>query len=241
MTTHDEDLHPSIRVWLDSATRGLGVMAKKRIVKDIGSHYFDARAAAIEEGLPALDAELRAIKTLGNPRSARRGFREVYLTKREETWIRKIYSPGTTRKRSAEDMAPIPLLSGMLLCGMFLLGSTAFEFLVKGESISGFSVTLYLMFVVAGACTWLQYRWMHRGWARRAKATELLGLGILGFIVFPVMIVLSRSSDNFQWILTALASTSAFCAFAIVLGVRTLGKLPKELSAEERRFFERES
>ena len=233
----DGDLSPSIHEWLEAATHGLGEMAKRRISKDIGSHYFDARAAAIEEGLPTLEAELRAVKTLGNPRSARRGFRKVYLTKREEAWIKKNYSPGSSQERFAKDMAPAQAILGIL--ALFLL---AFSVLVGGGPINGIMIiiVLALMFVVLGVGTSLQYRWMRQGRTRRAKVTELLGCGFVGFAVSPAML-LTHSLDNYPFSKMGMAALPFFCAFSIVLGLRTLGKLPKELSAEERRFFKRES
>ena len=222
-----EDLSPSMHEWLDSATRGLGVIAKKRIAKDIGSHYFDTRAAAVEEGLPAPEAELRAIKTLGNPRSARRGFRKVYLTKREETWIRKIYSPSTTHERRAQDMAPVQVAIGILILGLVARG-----YLVGGERPLGFLMMIGLLSIVIGATTWLQYRWMQQGRPRRAKVTELLALAFVAFILVPVMLVQSSDSDTSLFYKMAIAPMPFFSAYFIVLGVRTLAKLPKELSAE---------
>lgn len=238
--TEHENLCPQMGEWLDSATRGLGVMAKTRIAKDIASHFFDARAAALEEGLPAPEAELRAIKTLGNPRSARRGFRKVYLTKREEAWIRKIYCPGTTRERLAKDMAPVLVVIGILIpVGLF-----AYGYLVYGERHEGmmmFVLLFGLLFVVGGVNTLLLDRWMQQGRPRRAKVTELIILGFVGLILVPVMLVQSIDLDTSQFYKMALAPIPFFFVCYIVLGVRTLRKLPKDLSAEERRFFKRES
>ena len=184
-----------------------------------------------------LEAELRAVKTLGNPRSARRGFRKVYLTKREEAWIKKIYSPGSSPERFAKDMAPAQAILGML--ALFLL---AFSVLVGGGPINGIMIiiVLALMFVVLGVGTSLQYRWMRQGRTRRAKVTELLGFGFVGFAVSPA-ILLSRSLDNYLYMQMLMAALPFYCAYLIVRVLRTLGKLPKELSAEERRFFKRES
>ena len=233
--TEHENLCPQMGEWLDSATRGLGVMAKTRIAKDIASHFFDARAAALEEGLPAPEAELRAIKTLGNPRSAHRGFRKVYLTKREEAWIRKIYCPGTTRERLAKDMAPVMVGLGILMLGLF-----AYGYLVDGERHAG-TMMIGLMIAILGVTTWLQYRWMQQGRPRWAKTTELIALGFVGLILVPVMLVQNIDLDTSLFYKMAIAPIPFFSACLIVLGVRTLLKLPKELSAEERRFFKRES
>ena len=60
--------------WLERATNGLCAEAADRVREEIESHYAESVASLIENGARPGAAELEAIKQLGSPYKARRGF-----------------------------------------------------------------------------------------------------------------------------------------------------------------------
>jgi hypothetical protein len=68
--------------WIERATKGLAPEAVERVREEIHEHYDESVAALTEAGLSRGAAELEAIKRLGSPYKARRGYLRAYPTRR---------------------------------------------------------------------------------------------------------------------------------------------------------------
>lgn len=76
--------------WLAEATNGLGALAKRRIANEISGHFTDAYTEALSNSATPDEAKQTAISALGDPQKARRAFRKVYLTERDENALRRL-------------------------------------------------------------------------------------------------------------------------------------------------------
>jgi hypothetical protein len=78
--------------WLEIATEGLAGPARRRIRREIESHFSEAVSSHVEAGLAESTAQTTALNELGNPQDAARRFRKYYLTEAEsnrlEWWVR---------------------------------------------------------------------------------------------------------------------------------------------------------
>ena len=66
--------------WIGRATKGLCAEAAERVREEIESHYAESVASLMEHGAQPGAAELEAIKRLGSPYKARRGYLAAYPT-----------------------------------------------------------------------------------------------------------------------------------------------------------------
>ena len=80
-------LHPALRGWLDAATDGLCAGARERVALEVSAHFLDALQEARGKGLDGMSAREHAVRSLGNPRTARRMYRQSFLTAGEEERI----------------------------------------------------------------------------------------------------------------------------------------------------------
>lgn len=92
-----------IQTWLDIACIELCDDAKVTISSEINAHYTDAYESATALGLAPRDAAHHALRSLGDPYMARKGFRKVHLTSDE---LRRLY-PSAIRRRIATLCAAI--------------------------------------------------------------------------------------------------------------------------------------
>ncbi len=69
--------------WIEFATKGLWIGAKRRVCQEIVSHYVDALQDKLACGSSIEDANSEALTSLGRPRVARKGFRKTYLTEND--------------------------------------------------------------------------------------------------------------------------------------------------------------
>jgi len=76
--------HPAqtLSEWLDIATRGLVPSAQARIRAEIESHYAEAVAVQLKNGLNEPAAQAAAVSELGNAHAAARRFRRKHLTEK---------------------------------------------------------------------------------------------------------------------------------------------------------------
>ncbi|MCP4643976.1 MAG: hypothetical protein GY851_26270 [bacterium] len=80
-------------VWLEQATRGLGITGKRRIYEELVAHYDDAFGHAIESGLTEADAQVAVVRELGSAREANKAFRRACLTQSQEYSLRMTPAP----------------------------------------------------------------------------------------------------------------------------------------------------
>ena len=73
--------------WLHTATSALCDQARTRIAVEVRAHYADLVEAHLAEGMPLLDARLKALEDLGDGKVAARRFRKQHLTKNDEKSI----------------------------------------------------------------------------------------------------------------------------------------------------------
>ena len=76
--------------WLASATLGLAIVERQRIVEEISAHVTDATAHQIVQGLSATDAEAQALADLGGPQVARAAFLRTCYTVSDERRLEKL-------------------------------------------------------------------------------------------------------------------------------------------------------
>jgi len=84
-----EDLYD----WIATASSGLCEEAENRVEREIKDHYADAMYEHIDAGKSLLEAHRTAIEALGDPRHARRTFRQTYMTCGEHAFLQKILKP----------------------------------------------------------------------------------------------------------------------------------------------------
>jgi hypothetical protein len=75
--------HAQLCEWLRAATKGLVASAKERIRMEIETHYTEAVAAHVADGLSETDAKMAAVAKLGDARAAAKRFRKEHLTAEE--------------------------------------------------------------------------------------------------------------------------------------------------------------
>jgi hypothetical protein len=79
-TPPEEFDNDDLRDWVSWAAWGLCDSAKRRIAREIKSHYADALDGAMAEGISREDAHRAAMKALGDTGTAQEAFQQVYLT-----------------------------------------------------------------------------------------------------------------------------------------------------------------
>ena len=75
--------------WLNQAVRRLSKDSADQVRREIQEHYDAAREAALNSGIDPQQAELMAVKALGDPRVANRQYRKVLLTSSEAKIFRE--------------------------------------------------------------------------------------------------------------------------------------------------------
>lgn len=73
--------------WLHMATSALCDRARARIAVEIKAHYADLVEVHLAEGMPLIDARLKALEDLGDAQIAARRFRKQHLTQAEAKQI----------------------------------------------------------------------------------------------------------------------------------------------------------
>jgi hypothetical protein len=76
----------SLDAWVAMATSGLCDDSRERIGEEIESHYTETLAKAEADGLDSAEARVQAVRSLGDPRRARRRLRRQHLT-RLQGWV----------------------------------------------------------------------------------------------------------------------------------------------------------
>lgn len=82
-----------LRDWLTVATDGLGRIGITRVVEEISAHYYAGLKQLADEAVSPLDASNATIQSFGCAKKARKRFRRMYLTRREERRIRNAIAP----------------------------------------------------------------------------------------------------------------------------------------------------
>lgn len=122
--------------WLALATRGLCDEARARVHEEYAAHVRDACDALTETGAAAGAALREAVRSLGDPRRARRSLRRVYLTADEDIQLHSLLV-----SRPVTNL----VYDLILYVGIFVLGFYAFTQMVKAFSLSSFPVALLLV------------------------------------------------------------------------------------------------
>jgi len=220
-----ESIRPlELRVWLHDATRGLGALSRLRIAEEVAAHYDEALESARADGAP--DAEAAAVASLGNPDAARRGFRRVYFSSREEKWIRGF---GACNLNTVVRLLPA-LFFVLGSIQLLALGFTAF---VEGEPVAPTLVILGAMFVTMGICETIKRRWARRGRLRRAKWVDVFFMAVAVLWILPLM--LATTNDRQWWYLYAAVMTPVLVV--LYNEARSATKLPAQASEDFQRDF----
>lgn len=158
----------SVDRWLEIATKGLCAQAKERIRAEIQSHYDDAVAESMEQGLSAAEAHAAAVAGLGNPRRSRRAFRHSYLTERQARYVQQLGTPDRKRLR-------LPLFLVALFVLMLAFGGC--------RPVAVLGMACFLSFCATVSFIVLPH-WMCSGRVRRALAISM----IWQFVTLPVFV-----------------------------------------------------
>ena len=75
--------------WLNQAVRRLSTESADLVRREIEEHYDAAREAALSDGIDPQQADLAALRALGDPCIANRQYRKVLLTKSEAAVLRQ--------------------------------------------------------------------------------------------------------------------------------------------------------
>jgi len=148
----------SLDSWLGVATKGICQEGKERIREEISAHYLDALHEGLQQGLPKIEAHIKAMESLGDPRKAAKGFRRNYLTEKEAKW-----AEGVKRPQWGSFWGILALTS---FCGVNF-GVRAFDNSLAMLSLVAFAayLTLYawvMLRVVPRAARSGQFRTYHR-------------------------------------------------------------------------------
>jgi len=141
-----------LRNWLDAATTGLSEPSKRRIEHEITEHY----RSACDAGL----GREEALRSLGDPQSARREFRRAYLTSFQEGLVK--------------DYRGVPARWRLVVYGSLLLlgcGVAAWLPETPAQRTFGLAMVLILTAALASLCV-LVPRFYRRG---RERIAILLG------------------------------------------------------------------
>lgn len=220
-----ESIEPvELRVWLHDATRGLGALSRLRIAEEVAAHYDEALESARADGAP--DAEAAAVASLGNPDAARRGFRRVYFSAREEKWIRGF---GACNPNTLVRLLPaLFLILGSIQ--MLALGFTAF---VVEDPVAPALVMIGGMFVTMGICETVKRHWARRGRLRRAKWVDVF---FSAFVTLGLLPLIFATSIRQNWWLTYAAILLPLL-FVLYIEARAATKLPAQATKDFRRDF----
>lgn len=183
--------------WLDVATAGLSDQACARVLEEIGAHFEDAVAAAMQRGLDEGEAAQRAVKALGSPRRARRRLRRTYLTRNQARIVdHLIGSPRAT----------------FLLQGMVTLFVAATILLDTRRTTVDYRLRLALVALMAVAC-------VVRGTAvprlfrdGRQRTAVALG-GLTEFLLWTAFVIAGSSGLTVQLWVVALFFTAIVVSY----------------------------
>ena len=82
-----------LETWLSRATHGLSEESAAQVRAEIQEHYRSAYEAALDGGVTAHQAELKAVAALGDAKPANRQYRRVLLTLQEAKLVQAMTSP----------------------------------------------------------------------------------------------------------------------------------------------------
>lgn len=208
--------------WLAVATRGLGEDSRRRIAQEVSAHYGDALTELESVGTP--DAERQALASLGDPGSARRGFRRAYLSARQEAWIHQVEKH---EQNSLWRVRP----AFIVVCGVIMLMTLAYEHWYENEGVSPYQVLVGFGFVTTGMIEILVRDRIRVGRLRRAKILEIALIVVLGVGFFPAMMVFASPGLPALWWTGMIVMIVGSLVWA-GLEVRTIRKLPQHLEDE---------
>lgn len=121
--------------WLAATTHGLCDGARERIAEEIASHYDEALTEARAEKLDERAATAKAVRSLGNPRRARRRLRREHLTVKESKAVEKFVEEYDSLLKSYDDNWKPPSALRIVLFLLFI--STTFSFFFLFSFYSG--------------------------------------------------------------------------------------------------------
>ena len=145
---HDESSEALLELWLVVATDKLTPYAQERLRSEIKSHFFDAVENHIADGLTQLDAQMTALKELGEAKTAAKRFRQRHLTVDEVNYIERWCTK------------PMSLLGFIGVFGSLIL----LLYYFYGSSMKGipnplrFSATMYALFSLSYTLSFLESR-----------------------------------------------------------------------------------
>jgi len=105
----------SLDAWLTTATRGLCDEARQRVSAEVTRHVEETALGLQAEGLSADAALEEAVRLLGDPKLARRGFRRTELTQREYVFLTRIIAPVSVIIKPAVIMAMAAVVELMVV------------------------------------------------------------------------------------------------------------------------------
>lgn len=218
------DAPEALREWLEVATQGLGTLSRRRIVVEVTAHYNEALQSAQSDGVA--DAEATAFATLGDPKSAQRGFQQTYFSTREESQLRYLY---LHTRNGAARLFPILLT----LCGVAMLLALGFAAFVERESVRMSLVYMGVIFASTGPFEWYRRRCLNQRKIRRAKLTEVVMASATYMLL--ILFMLSVTSAEDAWFPFVVFVPTAL--WYTVREARLAQKLPVEASDDFRRDF----
>lgn len=204
-----------LQIWLRTATRDLGRVAKWRIADDIEAHYTRALEASMESGNDEVIANVRALKALGDPERARKRFAKLYLTRAEE---RELCMKWMSRR--LQETHWVLRLSVLAIPAMMILGLLALA-AAEPAGIGSPSFLILLLILVFGVVSVLV------GTLRKAElkdAAITTPIEDAAWLMFIGMVI------SGQYALIGCALAACFIAFR---GYRRYRRIPKDLTKHE--------
>jgi hypothetical protein len=116
----------ALETWLKEATQGLAAESAAKVRREIGEHYEAAREATVAGGSSAADAELLALRSLGDARTANCQYRQVLLTSAEARLLRE-------GKWEARAICSRPWLKWLLIAAPVVLVEAAAVLFFRGK------------------------------------------------------------------------------------------------------------
>jgi len=135
----------TLDIWLNQAVRGLSKDSADIVRREIHEHYDAAREAALNGGSVPDQADLMAMKALGDPHVANRQYRKVLLTSSEASVLRQ--SNAESRMICANSWVRWMMLSTpgtLLLCSVIFLAMHQYN-VSRGMLVFGALMAIFFM------------------------------------------------------------------------------------------------